>query len=95
MIADYFVLRRMRLDVPTLYDPNGRYRYSGGWGLPAVAAFLAGALPNVPGFLAQVGCISAARVPAVFLDIYSFAWFAGFGIAFVAYLVLRKLAPNS
>ena len=95
MIADYFVLRRMRLDVPALYDPNGRYRYSGGWGLPAVAAFLAGALPNVPGFLAQVGCISAARVPAVFLDIYSFAWFAGFGIAFVAYLVLRKLAPNS
>jgi nucleobase:cation symporter-1, NCS1 family len=95
MIADYFVLHRMRLDVPALYDPNGRYRYSGGWGLPAIAAFLAGALPNVPGFLAQVGCISAARVPAVFLEIYSFAWFAGFGIAFVAYLVLRKLAPNS
>jgi NCS1 family nucleobase:cation symporter-1 len=95
MIADYFVLHRMRLDVPALYDPNGRYRYSGGWGLPAIAAFLAGALPNVPGFLAQVGCISAAHVPAVFLEIYSFAWFAGFGIAFVAYLVLRKLAPNS
>jgi nucleobase:cation symporter-1, NCS1 family len=95
MIADYFVLHRMRLDVPALYDPNGRYRYSGGWGLPAIAAFLAGALPNVPGFLAQVGCISAARVPAVFLEIYSFAWFAGFGIAFVAYLVLRKLAPKS
>ncbi len=94
MIADYFVLHRMRLDVAALYDPDGRYRYSGGWGLPAVAAFLAGALPNLPGFFAQVGAISAARVPAVFLEIYSFAWFAGFAIAFVAYLFFRKLAPN-
>jgi NCS1 family nucleobase:cation symporter-1 len=95
MIADYFVLRRMRLDVQGLYDPNGPYRYSGGWGIPAIAAFLAGALPNLPGFLAQVGWVGAARVPAVFLEIYGFAWFAGFAIAFVAYLAFRKLAPNS
>ena len=94
MIADYFVLRRTRLDVAGLYDPHGPYRYTGGWGLPAIAAFLAGALPNVPGFLAQVGFVAAARVPAVFLDIYGFAWFSGFAIAFVAYLVFRKLAPN-
>jgi nucleobase:cation symporter-1, NCS1 family len=95
MIADYFVLRRMRLDVQALYDPNGQYRYTAGWGLPAIAAFLAGALPNLPGFLAQVGWVDAARVPSVFLEIYGFAWFAGFAIAFVAYLVLRKLAPRS
>jgi len=95
MIADYFVLRRMRLDVKALYDPNGQYRYTAGWGIPAIAAFLAGTLPNVPGFLAQVGWIDAARVPAIFLEIYAFAWFAGFAIAFVAYLVFRKLAPNS
>jgi NCS1 family nucleobase:cation symporter-1 len=95
MIADYFVLRRMRLDVRGLYDPNGPYRFSGGWGIPAIAAFLAGALPNLPGFLAQVGWIDAARVPTVLLEIYGFAWFAGFAIAFVAYLLFRKLAPTS
>jgi nucleobase:cation symporter-1, NCS1 family len=95
MIADYFVLRRMKLDVHALYDPHGQYRYSGGWSIPAIAAFLVGALPNLPGFLAQVGLVSAARVPSLFLEIYSFAWFAGFAIAFVAYLIFRKLAPNS
>jgi len=94
MIADYFVIRRGRLDVQALYDPNGQYRYSGGWSIAAIAAFLVAALPNLPGFLAQVGCIDAARVPAFFLGIYGFAWFAGFAIAFVAYLVFRKLAPN-
>ena len=94
MIADYFVIRRGKLDVPALYDPNGQYRYSGGWSIAAIAAFLVAALPNLPGFLAQVGCIDAARVPAFFLGIYGFAWFAGFAIAFVAYVILRKLAPN-
>jgi NCS1 family nucleobase:cation symporter-1 len=95
MIADYFVIRRMVLDVPALYDPAGRYRYTGGWSIAAIAAFLAGALPNLPGFLAQTGCVSAASVPPVFMEIYGFAWFAGFAIAFVAYLIFRKLGPNA
>jgi NCS1 family nucleobase:cation symporter-1 len=95
MIADYFVIRRMELDVPALYDPAGRYSYRGGWSLAAIASFLAGALPNLPGFLAQVGLVDPAHVPALLLQVYSFAWFAGFAIAFVVYLVLRKLAPNS
>ena len=95
MIADYFVIRRRRLDVPGLYDPNGPYRYTGGWSLAAVAAFLAGVLPNLPGFLAQVGLVDASRVPALLLRVYGFAWFAGFAIAFVAYLVLRRLSPTN
>ena len=94
MIADYFVIRHRTLDVPGLYDPNGPYRYTGGWSLAAIGAFLAGALPNLPGFLAQVGLADPSRVPAFLLRIYGFAWFAGFAIAFVAYLILRKLAPR-
>jgi len=95
MIADYFVYRRRELDVAALYDPNGRYRYSGGWSIAAIAAFLVAALPNLPGFLAQVGAVDPAHLPAIFLQLYSFAWFAGFAIAFVAYLIFRKIAPNS
>ncbi len=94
MIADYFVYRRRELDVAALYDPDGRYRYTGGWSIAAIAAFLLGALPNLPGFLAQVGLVDPAHLPHVFAEIYSFAWFAGFAIAFVAYLLFRKLAPN-
>ncbi|HEY1791350.1 MAG TPA: NCS1 family nucleobase:cation symporter-1 [Opitutaceae bacterium] len=94
MIADYFVMRRMRLDVAALYRADGEYRYLGGWSMVAAAAFLMGVLPSVPGFLAQVGAVDAARVPAVLLHVYGFAWFAGFAIAFVAYVVLRKIAPK-
>jgi NCS1 family nucleobase:cation symporter-1 len=94
MIADYFVIRGRTLDVPSLYDPNGLYRYTGGWSLAAIASFLLAVLPNLPGFLAQVGCLDAAHVPAFLLDLYGFAWFGGFAIAFVAYVLLRKLAPK-
>jgi len=94
MIADYFVLRRTKLDVPALYDPNGSYSYTGGWSLVAVLAFLVAVLPNLPGFLAQVRWVDPSHVPAFFLSLYSFAWFAGFAIAFVAYVILRKLAAN-
>jgi nucleobase:cation symporter-1, NCS1 family len=95
MIADYFVLRRMRLDVKALYDPDGPYSYTGGWSLVAIGAFMLAVLPNLPGFLAQVGWVDPVHVPSFFLTLYSFAWFAGFAIAFVAYVFLRKLSPDS
>lgn len=94
MIADYFVYRRRVLDVPALYDADGRYRYTGGWSLVAAASFVLAVLPNLPGFLAQVGLVAPASVPAFLLGLYSYAWFAGFAIAFVAYLLLRRLFPN-
>jgi nucleobase:cation symporter-1, NCS1 family len=95
MIADYFVLRRMRLDLQALYDPDGPYSYTGGWSLVAIAAFMLAVLPNLPGFLAQVGWVDPVHVPSFFLTLYSFAWFAGFAIAFVAYVILRKLSPDA
>jgi NCS1 family nucleobase:cation symporter-1 len=95
MIADYFVVHGTKLDVPALYDPNGRYRYTGGWSLVAIAAFLLAALPSLPGFLVQSRWLAPGRVPPLLLGVYSYAWFSGFAIAFVAYLVLRKLAPRS
>ena len=94
MIADYFVYCRGVLDVAALYDAGGCYRYSGGWSFVAIAAFVVAVLPNLPGFLAQVGWVDPARVPRVFVEIYGLAWFVGFAIAFVVYLVLRKLAPR-
>ena len=30
MIADYYIVHKCRVDVPAMYDPNGRYRYTYG-----------------------------------------------------------------
>ena len=95
MIADYFVIRKKELNVAALYSTSGGYTFSGGFSWVAIAALLAGALPSLPGFLVTVKLMAGSGVPALLLDLYSYAWFVGFGIAFVVYLALRKLAPNS
>ncbi len=88
LIADYYVLRGRELDVDDLYRRGGRYEYSGGVNPAAVVALLAGILPNVPGFLAQAFPSAFHDVPAWSRALYSYAWFAGFGIAGAVYLAL-------
>lgn len=40
MIADYYLVKRGRLDIPELYDPHGKYRYVGGVNWRAAVAML-------------------------------------------------------
>jgi NCS1 family nucleobase:cation symporter-1 len=94
MIADYFVYRRRQLDVNDLYQPHGRYRYSGGFSGVAIATLVLAVLPNIPGFLATIEVLSQSSVAPIFLSIYRYAWFVGFGLAFVVYLLLRGIAGS-
>ncbi|MDB6133911.1 MAG: nitrate reductase [Verrucomicrobiales bacterium] len=95
MIADYFVYRRRRLNVEALYQEDGEYRYRGGFSLVGIGALAASVLPNVPAFLATIGAIEKSSVPSLLMAGYNYAWFIGFALAFVLYLILRKLAPRS
>lgn len=89
MIADYWLVRRTELDVPDLYRPNGRY---GRWNAVALVALVLGVIPNVPGFLSQVRLVDSA--PAFFRDIYVYAWFTGFAIAFAVYAAGMRARPR-
>ena len=42
VLADYAIVQRMRIDVPALFDPRGRYAYVRGVNLAAVAAVAVG-----------------------------------------------------
>jgi NCS1 family nucleobase:cation symporter-1 len=95
MIADYFVVRRRQLDVGALYDGEGEYRFTNGISLVAVVAFVLAVIPNLPGFFVTIKVIPASSVPGPLVDLYNYAWFVGFGLAFVIYLILRKIAPNN
>jgi len=95
LIADYFVIRKCRLNLPDLYRANGQYRFTSGFSLVALVALAAGILPSLPGFIVQVHPAAAASVPVVLSQLYSYAWFIGFAVAFVVYLGLRPLAPRT
>lgn len=94
LIVDYFVLRRTRLDLNNLYRQNGLYSYTGGFNLAALVAFVVAVLPNIPGFLHQAGAFGDGIIPPVFDTIYTYAWFVGFFLAAVIYLVLMKAIPH-
>jgi nucleobase:cation symporter-1, NCS1 family len=87
MICDYYLIRRKQIDVDELFDPDGRYQ---GWNWPAWIAFVVSLIPVFPGFLMQIGVIDSKEL---FKDLYSYAWFVSFGIAFCVYAVIKKKTP--
>ena len=83
-------LRKRVLDVDGLFsmDPAGPYFYQGGYNRAALVAFAAGVLPNVPGFLQVAGFLTG--VPPVFVQVYNYAWFVGFGLSGALYVLLMR-----
>lgn len=92
LIADYWLVRRTRLDLAGLYRSNGPYWYRAGFNPAALVAMIAGMAPCLPGFAAALGWIDA---PPIWEQIYGYAWFISFGVAFVVYAALMKIGSRS
>jgi NCS1 family nucleobase:cation symporter-1 len=90
MIMDYFLIRKKHLRSDELYQESGSYWYSWGYNLNAVLALVLGILPNVPGFLVEIGMSSKESFPASIIGLYHYAWFISFGIAALSYYLLMK-----
>jgi nucleobase:cation symporter-1, NCS1 family len=87
LIADYYILRRTRLDLTGLYLGSGPYWYVRGFNPLALLAFAVGVAPCVPGFL---DAMSFLKVDAIWISIYHYAWFISFGISAISYVILMK-----
>jgi NCS1 family nucleobase:cation symporter-1 len=94
LIADYYFIRKRELVVDELYSHKGRYSFTNGYNSKAVIGLLVGILPNVPGFLLQVKLISAMAFPAWISGLYNYAWFVGFFVSGVVYLLLMRNVKN-
>ena len=79
LIADYWVVRRTRLELEDLYLKDGAYTYGAGWNPAAVVATL-------------VGCALAwgGLVIPVLKPLYDYAWFVGFAASFLVYVLLQR-----
>jgi NCS1 family nucleobase:cation symporter-1 len=79
LIIDYWVIRKTKLDLRSLYVSDGAYKYTNGWNIPAVLA-------TVVGFgVALSGAFVEPMRP-----IYDWSWFVGFGLAGGLYFLLMR-----
>jgi nucleobase:cation symporter-1, NCS1 family len=82
MIADYWVIRDKKLVLTDLYTEKGIYQYVGGWNPAAVVATIAGC------FFAWIGVVyEPLKV------LYDYAWFVGFLVSCIVYIIWMKMAP--
>lgn len=91
LMADYFLLRKGRLDVDALYRLDGEFGYGGsGWNGRAVLAFLIGVLPCLPGYLVVSGVLAKDAVPAGLVTLFDFGWFFSLVVAGTVYLLTAR-----
>ena len=90
MIADYYFIRRQQLNTPALYQHKSEYGFNNGINYAAIAALLLGIIPNIPGFLTVIKVIAADAVPAWVSGLYNYAWFVGFFVSGISYMVIMK-----
>ncbi len=88
MIADYFIVRKTKLDLDDLYRRGGAYEYSNGVNWFAMLALAIGVAINLPGFLATA--IPSIQVADFWKTIYTYAWFVGFLVSGGLHIVFQR-----
>ncbi len=81
LIADYFIVRKKIILTEDLYIRGGFYEFSRGFNWRAVTALAAGIVVALSGLELQA-----------LAGLYHYAWFVGFGVSFVIYLLLMPRA---
>jgi NCS1 family nucleobase:cation symporter-1 len=96
LIADYWVIRKQRLNVDDLFREQGAYTYRSGVNVRAVIALVLSLVPVLPGFLRAVTTPGGTVAdPDIFDRLYAYAWFITFASSFIIYLLLMRGAPEA
>ncbi|KAH6683137.1 permease for cytosine/purines, uracil, thiamine, allantoin-domain-containing protein [Halenospora varia] len=91
MISDYYFVRRGYLEIRELYSAKkaSPYYYTLGFHWRGYAAYIAGIMINIVGFVGAIG----KKVPVGATYIYNLNFFCGFIVASSTYFLLCKFFP--
>lgn len=93
LASDYWIVNRQHIDVPALYNPDGRYRYRGGVNWRAVIAMCIAVGPNLPGLALSINP-KGTHITTGARNLFTFAWLFGFTTSIVVYVGLSKCFPS-
>jgi NCS1 family nucleobase:cation symporter-1 len=103
LASDYWLVHKQHIDVPALYNPDGRYRYWNGINWRALLALLIAVSPNLPGLGYSIGLntnpVTKAQTDSVNIsngakNLYTFDWLFGFVTSIVVYTSLSYIFPH-
>ncbi|EON97370.1 putative ncs1 allantoate transporter protein [Phaeoacremonium minimum UCRPA7] len=89
-IADYWIVKRGRVDIPALYQPHSRYRFRGGVNWRAAVAMLVSVGPTMPSLAKNIDATVNIGGAEYIADL---VWYYGFLSAFLTYVLLSKVFP--
>jgi nucleobase:cation symporter-1, NCS1 family len=87
-IADYWVIKRRRVDVAALYRPHGRYHYIAGMNWRAMLAMVCSIGPTMPSLAKNINSSLNIGRAEYIADL---VWFYGFLSAFAVYIAVSKI----
>lgn len=97
LASDYWLIKKQNMDVPALYNPDGRYSYFHGFNWRAVAAMLISVAPNLPGLAYSIGLnedgSDSVKISDGAKNLYTFDWLFGFVTSIVVYTALSMVWP--
>jgi nucleobase:cation symporter-1, NCS1 family len=99
LASDFSIVKRQNIDVPALYDPDGRYSYWNGINWRALIAFLAAVIPNIPGLANSIkssggdGNELGLNIAQGIKNLYTFDWIFGFTMSIFLYTTLSLVFP--
>ncbi|OGE48998.1 hypothetical protein PENARI_c024G07542 [Penicillium arizonense] len=88
--ADFWIVKRRRVDIPSLYRRQGIYRYKGGVNWRAAVAFLISVVPNLPG---MAHAVTPSLSVGTIVHIYDISFMWGFSSGFIIYCALNYFWP--
>lgn len=93
MVADYWLVNKRHIDIPSLYDPDGRYRYIAGCNWRAAVAFIVPVVPLLPGLSLSISGPEAVHINEGVTNLYTINWLFGFTSSIVLYTLLSHVWP--
>ncbi|KAI1647019.1 permease for cytosine/purines, uracil, thiamine, allantoin-domain-containing protein [Daldinia loculata] len=93
MASDYWLVKKRQIDIPSLYDPYGRYRYVGGCNWRAAVAFIVPVAPLLPGLALSISGPQVVHINDGVTNLYTLNFLFGFVTSAVLYTALSYAVP--
>jgi NCS1 family nucleobase:cation symporter-1 len=105
LASDYWLVKKQNIDLPALYNPDGRYSYWNGINWRAFFSLLVSVAPNLPGLGYSIGSIQhtnpdgttyttdSVMISQGAKNLYTFDWLFGFTMSIFVYTALSWIFP--